>query len=300
MAAKPATVAEPVTIIIERDIAAPRALVFEAWTDPKHLVHWYSAGDGWTTPFADVDLRVGGEFRVGFSGPDGKHDFVFWGRYDEITPPSRLAATMGDGRPMTVTLTEIGKNRTHLRLEFGAEGTSSIEQQRHGWTAMVVNLAEYLANPPKPLPELRFERVFDAPRAAVFQAWVDADQLRQWWGPEMFSIARASLERRVGGPLFIEMKGPDGTLYPMKGRVVDYVENERLVHTNQIMELSPGVFEMEAVTTLVFTDAGTAKTRLTVLERVTKSTEKAAFALSGMEEGFRQMLGKLDRFLANR
>jgi uncharacterized protein YndB with AHSA1/START domain len=177
MAAKAATTAEPVTIVIERDIDAPRALVFEAWTDPKHLVHWYSAGDGWTTPFADVDLRVGGEFRVGFADPDGKHDFVFWGRYDEITPPSRLAATMGDGRAMSVTLTEIGRNRTHLRLEFGAENTNSIEQQRHGWTAMVVHLEQYLANPPKPQVEVRFERVLNAPRAAVFQAWVDPKQL---------------------------------------------------------------------------------------------------------------------------
>ena len=299
MSANTAPVMAPgTTIVIERDIDAPRALVFEAWTDPKHLVHWYSAGDSWTTPFADVDLRVGGEFRVGFADPDGKYDFVFWGRYDEITPPSRLAATMGDGRPMSVTLTEIGKNRTHLRLEFGAEGKNSIEQQRHGWTAMVVHLEQYLAHPPKPQKEVRFERVFNAPRAAVFQAWVDPQQLAQWWGPEMFSITRASLEPRVGGPLFLEMKGPDGALYPMKGRVVDYVENERLVHTGQIMELSPGVFEMEAVTTLIFADAGPGKTKLTVLERVTKSTEKAAFALSGMEEGFRQTLGKLDAYLA--
>ncbi len=297
MSANTAAVAPGTTIVIERDIDAPRALVFEAWTDPKHLVHWYSAGDGWTTPFADVDLRVGGEFRVGFADPNGKYDFVFWGRYDEIMPPSRLAATMGDGRPMTVTLTETGRNRTHLRLEFGAEGTNSIEQQRHGWTAMVVHLEQYLADPPKPLPEVRFERVLAAPRAAVFQAWIDTDQLRQWWGPEMFSISRASLDPRIGGPVFIEMKGPDGKLYPMTGRVVDYVENERLVYTGQIIELAPGVFEMEAVTTVTFSDAGAGKTKLTVRERVTKATEKASFALSGMEEGFRQMLGKLARFV---
>jgi len=48
----------------------------------------------------------------------------------------------------------------------------------------------------------------------------------------------------------------------------------------------------------IFADAGPGKTKLTVLERVTKSTEKAAFALAGMEEGFRQTLGKLDAYLA--
>ncbi|HVZ12948.1 MAG TPA: SRPBCC domain-containing protein [Bauldia sp.] len=300
MAAKAAPVATPVTIVIERDIDAPRALVFEAWTDPKHLVHWYSAGGGWTTPFADVDLRVGGEFRVGFADPDGKHDFVFWGHYDEIEPPSRLVATMGDGRPMSVTLTEIGKNRTHLRLEFGAEGTNSIEQQRHGWTAMVVNLEQYLAAPPAPQKEVLFERVLDAPRAAVFQAWVDPKQLAEWWGPETFTIARATLEPRIGGSLFIEMKGPDGALYPMKGRIVDHVDNERLVFLNWILETAPGVFEMESVTSMVLADAGAGKTKLTLHQRVTKATDKAAFALFGMEEGFRQTVDKLVRFVEKR
>ncbi len=292
----------PTTIVIERELEAPRALVFEAWSDPKHLVHWYYASEGWTTPFADVDLRVGGEFRIGFCDPDNKYDFVFGGTFTEVTPPSRIAYTMGDGRRVTVDFTAIGKNRTHVRLAFEAENTFPIELQRNGWGAQVAHLVEYLGaylvSPPKALPELSFTRTFNAPRAAVFQAWVDVQQLSQWWGPEMFTIARATMEPRVGGPLFIEMKGPDGTLYPVKGKVVDYVENERLVYTGQIIETAPGVFEMEAVTSLIFTEAGPGKTQLVVRERVTKATEKANFALAGMEEGFRQMLGKLERFLS--
>jgi len=293
-------IAEPVTIVIERDIDAPRALVFEAWTDPKHLVHWYYATDGWTTPFADVDLRVGGQFRIGFADPDNKYDFVFWGTFTEIAPPSRVAYTMGDDRRVTVDFTEIGRNRTHVRLAFEAENTFPIEQQRDGWGSQVTHLAEYLAHPRKPLPEVRFERILNAPRAAVFQAWVDMKQLSEWWGPEMFSITRAELEPRVGGAVFVEMKGPDGKLYPMKGRVADYVENERLVYTGQIIELSPGVFEMEAVTSVIVSDAGAGKTKLAVLQRVTKATDKAAFALAGMEEGTRQMLGKFAAFIEKR
>lgn len=296
------TAARAATIVIERDIEAPRALVFEAWTDPKHLVHWYYASEGWTTPFADVDLRPGGEFRIGFSSPDGKYDFVFFGTYTEVTPPSRIAYTMGDGRRVTLELTELAKNRTYVRLEFAAEATNSIEQQRDGWGAQVTHLAEYLATglgAPR-LPEVSFTRILNAPPATVFQAWVDMKQLSQWWGPEMFTIARATLEPRVGGSVFIEMRGPDGALYPMKGKVVDYVENERLVYTNQILETAPGVFEMEAVTSVIFADAGAGKTQLVVRQRVTKATDKAAFPLAGMEEGFRQMLDKLARYIDGR
>lgn len=133
------------TIVIERTIDAPRALVFEAWTDPKHLVHWYHADGGWTTPYAKTDVRPGGAFSIGFASPDGKGDFDFGGHYNEVDPPSRLVFTIGDGRPVTLTLTEAGKNKTHLRLEFAMEGTHSEELQRHGWTAMVVNLEKYLA-----------------------------------------------------------------------------------------------------------------------------------------------------------
>ena len=46
------------TITLTRLFDAPRALVFECWLKPEHLVHWYSAGDGWTTPYAESDWRT--------------------------------------------------------------------------------------------------------------------------------------------------------------------------------------------------------------------------------------------------
>jgi hypothetical protein len=54
------------TIVITRLFDAPRALVFECWLKPEHLLHWYSAGDGWTTPHARTDPRTGGRFNIGF------------------------------------------------------------------------------------------------------------------------------------------------------------------------------------------------------------------------------------------
>jgi uncharacterized protein YndB with AHSA1/START domain len=133
------------TIVIERDFDAPRQLVFEAWTDPKHIVHWFHASRDWTTPHAKTDLRPGGAFSIGFASPDGKNDFDFAGTYNEINPPESLVFTLGDGRPVVLTLTEIGKRKTHLRLEFAMETTNSEAKQREGWTAMVVHLGEYLA-----------------------------------------------------------------------------------------------------------------------------------------------------------
>jgi uncharacterized protein YndB with AHSA1/START domain len=132
------------TITITRVFDAPRELVFSAWIDPAHIVHWFYASEGWTTPFAETDPRAGGAFRIGFASPDGKGDFTFEGAYDEVVAPERLVFTIGDGRPVVVTLAE-HEGKTRLDLVLTLESTHSAEQQREGWTAMLVHLGEYLA-----------------------------------------------------------------------------------------------------------------------------------------------------------
>jgi uncharacterized protein YndB with AHSA1/START domain len=106
-------------------------------------VHWYSAGDGWSTPYAESDGRTGGRFKIGFAGPDGKVAFDFTGTYDEVTAPERIAFTADDGRPMRVEFSDQG-GKTLVTLTLTLETTHSEEQQRHGWTAMLANLETYL------------------------------------------------------------------------------------------------------------------------------------------------------------
>ena len=130
-------------ITIARTIDAPRAKVFQAWTEAAMIVHWYSAGNGWTTPFAESDPRPGGAFRIGFQSPDRKNDFVFEGRYDAIDPPNGLAFTSADGRVMRVHLRE-ADGKTQLAFDLTLETTFSEEQQRQGWGTIVDNLARYL------------------------------------------------------------------------------------------------------------------------------------------------------------
>lgn len=140
----PGTAPDARTIVLTRTFDAPRELVFAAWTEPKHIVHWFYASEGWTTPFAETDIRPGGAFRIGFASPDGKSDFVFEGIYNEIVRPERIVLTIADGRPVTVTLAE-DKGKTKLTLELTLEKIHSEEQQREGWGAMLVHLGEYLA-----------------------------------------------------------------------------------------------------------------------------------------------------------
>lgn len=62
--------------------------------------------------------------------------------------------------------------------------------------------------------ELRLVRVFDAPVALVWDAWVKEEHVAQWWGPRGFTLTTTSKDVRPGGRWVYTMHGPDGTDYP--------------------------------------------------------------------------------------
>jgi uncharacterized protein YndB with AHSA1/START domain len=84
-------------IVITRLINAPRNLVFEAWTDPKHLINWWGP-DGFTNTFIETDIRKGGKWNFIMHGPDGT-DWPNLIEYDEFVKPERLAYRHGSGVP---------------------------------------------------------------------------------------------------------------------------------------------------------------------------------------------------------
>ena len=79
------------TIRLTRVINADPATVFEAWTSPEHLKNW-SAPEGMSVGIAEVDLRIGGRFRIRMENPDGEH-FTAVGTYLEIDAPRKLRYT---------------------------------------------------------------------------------------------------------------------------------------------------------------------------------------------------------------
>ena len=94
---------------------APRQLVFDAFTNPAHVPHWFGPR-GWSVPVCEIDLRPGGSWRYVLSGPEGE-EMGMSGVYKEITPPERIVTTESfDDYPgeslNTLTLTEEdGKTR---------------------------------------------------------------------------------------------------------------------------------------------------------------------------------------------
>src|ERR1700734_4000847 len=78
-------------IVLTRVFHAPRRLVFQAWTQPEHLMQWFGPR---SCPLlsCELDLRVGGAWRFILRGPDGR-DMGMGGVYQEIKPYERLVST---------------------------------------------------------------------------------------------------------------------------------------------------------------------------------------------------------------
>ncbi|HEU5183483.1 MAG TPA: SRPBCC family protein [Gemmatimonadaceae bacterium] len=78
-------------ILITRDFAAPRHLVYRAWTTPELVKRWW-AGQRGTMKSVDIDLRVGGKWRYVMT-TNGGFEVAFHGEYREIIPNERIVNT---------------------------------------------------------------------------------------------------------------------------------------------------------------------------------------------------------------
>ena len=94
---------EGATLQLRRVVAAPRAAVFRAWTDPDWLRQWFGGGSALR---ADLDVRVGGEYRIEMKSNLGAGR-VF-GTYLEVEPPERLVYTFcWDALPVRIPETRV-------------------------------------------------------------------------------------------------------------------------------------------------------------------------------------------------
>jgi uncharacterized protein YndB with AHSA1/START domain len=115
---------DPRSIIGVREFDAPRDLVFAAFTDPKHLAHWWGP-NGFTTTAHSFDFRPGGVWRFVMHGPDGR-DYQNRITFEEIVPPERIVYRHGgsdDVEPVhfkqTVVFEDIGgRTRITCRSDF--------------------------------------------------------------------------------------------------------------------------------------------------------------------------------------
>lgn len=147
------------TIVITRVFDAPRELVFKVWTDPRHVAQWWGP-QGFTSPLCELDLRIGGVFRVHMLGPDGI-TYPCRGVFREVTEPERIVyageaeegtvgcgAGLPPGAVVTVTFAERDGKTTvtiHTRLQSAADLEAAVQTGfNSGWASSLDRLAEHL------------------------------------------------------------------------------------------------------------------------------------------------------------
>ena len=100
-------------LVVTRTFNGPARIVFEAWTKPELLMRWWAPKSfGLTMISCEMDVRVGGTYRLVFRHDAFPEPMAFFGRYIEVTPHSRLVWTNeegeGGGQVTTVTFEEKG------------------------------------------------------------------------------------------------------------------------------------------------------------------------------------------------
>jgi uncharacterized protein YndB with AHSA1/START domain len=141
---------------ITRIIDAPPALVFEAWTEPRHMAQWWGPA-GFTNPVCELDTRPGGAIYILMRAPDGAEQRVA-GTFHEIVTPERLVFTVsavdGKGKRLleartTVTFVE-QSGMTKLTVHASAVGFAELaarmlQGMEAGWTQSLERLAQLTA-----------------------------------------------------------------------------------------------------------------------------------------------------------
>ena len=158
--------------VISRVFDAPRDLVWQCFTDPARMKHWWGP-KGFTAIHSKMDLRVGGTYHYGMKAPDGS---TMWGlfTYREIVPSERLVFVdcfsdenrgvtrhpMAPTWPLTLlttfTLEDAASGKTLFKVRWQAldatpeeQATFDSDQSRvsmtNGWSGTLDQLEAYLA-----------------------------------------------------------------------------------------------------------------------------------------------------------
>jgi uncharacterized protein YndB with AHSA1/START domain len=140
--------------------------------------------------------------------------------------------------------------------------------------------------------EIVMTREFDAPRDLVFEAHTSCEHMSRWWGPRKYEFASCEIDFRPGGKWRIMHRGPEGEEYGFRGEYREIVPPERIVWTFEF-EGFPGSVSVETLTL----EEHDGKTTLTATSVYNTVEERDGMLQSGMEEGAKETMERLDEYL---
>jgi uncharacterized protein YndB with AHSA1/START domain len=280
------------TLAFARDVAAPRATLWQAWTAPAARAAWAAPSPDVTVEFLEAETRPGGR-EVSLCRAAGQPDISCEVAWLDLVAESRsvnsevVSASGAAQSAALVTACVTGtadRSRIEVTVQLASLAADMEAGYRQGFEAGLGNLAAVAAR------TMVLRRLVRAPVAAVWKAWADPKNLPRWWGPEGFSCRTHRIDLRSGGEWVFDMIGPDGTVYPNHHRYAELKPRERIAYTLLWGEDGPKHADAWAG----FEDQGEA-TLVTLGMVFTTEAEFQAAKGFGAEALGLQTLGKLER-----
>ena len=142
--------AEKPSLTLSRRYPVAPEKVYRAWTDPQAVKRWWGPTPGEPVSLAELDVRVGGRFRIVFGGPDGKmHECA--GTYKEVVPNKKLVFTWSwpNTTPERISVVTIefratGKGTDLIFKHEQLFDEAARDGHKRGWTGALDKLGEFL------------------------------------------------------------------------------------------------------------------------------------------------------------
>jgi len=285
------------TLTFERDVAAPASALWAVWTDPAARAVWAAPTPSVRVEFVETGSGVGGR-EVSLCKVEGQPDIRCENGWLVWQPATRsvnyeVISCEGVTQSAALVTADIAgggeRSRLTVTVQLASLATDMAAGYREGFGAGLDNLAGVAER------TLLLQRVIHAPRSAVWGAWVNAESLPQWWGPEGFSCRTQRIDLRAGGEWVFDMIGPDGTVFPNHHRYSEIRPEERIAYVLLWGENGPK--HADAWATFEDTDGATTVTLGMVMSTAAEFQQAKGFG--AVELGL-QTLGKLARFVKSR
>lgn len=204
------------TLTFERQIAAPVETLWQAWTAPVARAIWAPPAPDVTVTFLEADTRVGGR-EVSVCKVAGYPDVHVECGWLHLQPDQRCvnyevvssAGATESAALVTADFMAEGKeSKITVTVQLSSLAHDMRDGYQQGFNGGLDNMADVA------LRTMVLSRSIKAPRNVVWGAWVNAETLPQWWGPEGFSCRTDRINLQSGGEWLFDMIGPDGTIYP--------------------------------------------------------------------------------------
>ncbi|WP_420963437.1 SRPBCC family protein [Brucella sp. IR073] len=285
------------TLTFERDVAAPPAALWEAWTAPAARAIWAAPSPSASVEFLEADTRVGGR-EISLCRMEGHPDIRCECGWLALQPEMRSVnyeVISSEGVPQSAALVTANisgieeRSRLVVTVQLSALVEGMETNYREGFDGGLDNLEAVAER------TMVLQRVIRAPRSTVWGVWMNPETLPQWWGPDGFSCRTKRIDLRAGGEWVFDMIAPDGTVFPNHHLYKEVLPQKRIGYTLHWGENGPK--HADAWASFEDQDGATKVTLGMVFNTAAEFQDAKGFG--AVELGL-QTLGKLERFAVSR